>query len=171
MPPISCLMRGCEHRWFHSREEFLKHCDDMHAGYQSYRNRVLFLLSQTVFQFPGSLQRAAMQNFAEFQCRSQTDWQHFTGPMKDALNETSSDDSRVGRTDRWTPRSWVACCVCTMQAWQEERVQAYIAGDACCFSNFQAVADLMNPARYIRTWPMVPAEEIRASAVELQMPA
>ena len=170
MPPISCLMRGCEHRWFHSREEFLKHCDDMHAGYQSYRNRVLYLLSETVFQFPGSLQRAAMQNFAEFQCRSETDWQHFTEPMKDALNETSSDDSRVGRTDRWTPRSWVACCVCTMQAWQEEMVQAYIAGDACCFSNFQAVADLLDPARYIRTWPMVPAEEIRASAVELQMP-
>ena len=114
--------------------------------------------------------RAAMQNFAEFQCRSETDWQHFTEPMKDALNETSSDDSRVGRTDRWTPRSWVACCVCTMQAWQEERVQAYIAGDACCFSNFQAVADLLNPDRYIRTWPMVPAEEIRASAVDLQMP-
>ena len=57
-----------------------------------------------------------------------------------------------------------------MQAWQEERVQAYIAGDACCFSNFQAVADLLDPARYIRTWPMVPAEEIRESAVELQMP-
>ena len=122
-----------------------------------------FLLSQTVFQFPGSLQRAAMQNFAEFQCRSETDWQHFIEPMKDALNETSSDDSRVGRTDRWTPRSWVACCVCTMQAWQEERVQAYVAGDACCFSNFQAVADLLNPARYIRTWPMVLAEEINNS--------
>ena len=57
-----------------------------------------------------------------------------------------------------------------MQAWLEERGQADIAGDACCFSNFQAVADLLNPARYIRTWPMVPAEEIRASAVELQMP-
>ena len=91
--------------------------------------------------------------------------------MKDALNETSSPDSRLGRTDRWTRRSWVACCVCTMQAWQEERVQAYIAGDACCFSYFQDVADLLNPDRYIRTWPMVPAEEIRASAVELQMPA
>jgi hypothetical protein len=61
-----------------------------------------------------------MQNFAEFQCRPETDWQHFTEPMKDAPNDTSSDDSRVGRTDRWTPRSWVVCCVCTMQAWQEE---------------------------------------------------
>ena len=49
-------------------------------------------------------------------------------------------------------------------------VQAYIAGDECCFSNFEAVADLLNPDRYIRTWPMVPVDEIRASAVELQMP-
>ena len=53
----------------------------------------------------------------------------------------------------WTARSWVACCVCTMQAWQEERVQAYIAGDACCFRNFEAVVDLLSP-----------------SAVDLQMP-
>ena len=45
-----------------------------------------------------------------------------------------------------------------------------IDGDGCCFNNIQAVADLLNPARYIRTWPMVPAEEIRASAVDLQMP-
>ena len=34
MPPISCLRRGCEHRLFHSRDEFRKHCDTMHAGYQ-----------------------------------------------------------------------------------------------------------------------------------------
>lgn len=170
MPPVSCLMRGCEHRWFHNREELLKHCDDLHAGYQSYRNRVLHLLSQTVFQFPGSLQRAAMQNFAEFQCRSQTDWQHFTPSMQDTLNDGSPDDSDVARTDRWTSRSWIACCVCAMQAWQEAMVQAYVAGDRCCFSNFEAVADLLNPDRYIRTWPMVPKQEILDSAVKLQMP-
>ena len=90
--------------------------------------------------------------------------------MTDALDDTSPDGRRVGRTDRWAPRSWVACCVCTVQAWQGEMVQAYIAGDACCFSNFQAVADLLNPARHIRTWPMVPAEEIRSSAADLQLP-
>ena len=57
-----------------------------------------------------------------------------------------------------------------MQAWQEEMVEAYIAGDDCCFSNFQAVADLLDPERYIRTWTMVPAEEVRRSAVKLQVP-
>lgn len=111
-----------------------------------------------------------MHNFAEFQCRSETDWQHFIEPMKDALNETGSDNSRVGRTDRWTPRSWVACVVCTMQAWQEEMVQAYIVGDACCVSNVEVVADLLHLARYNRTSSMVPAAEIIASAVQLQIP-
>ena len=49
MPPVSCLLKGCEHEWFNSREEFLQHCDERHAGYQSYRLRVLHLLSKTVF--------------------------------------------------------------------------------------------------------------------------
>ena len=43
MPPISCLMRGCEEKWFDSREEFLKHCDDMHAGYQSYITVIIII--------------------------------------------------------------------------------------------------------------------------------
>ena len=85
MPPISCLLKGCEEFWCNSREDFLEHCKQLHEGYQSYRLRVLHLLSKKVFQFPGSLQRAAMLNFAEFQCRSETDWQNFTGAMKDGL--------------------------------------------------------------------------------------
>ena len=120
-----------------------------------------------------------MQNFSEFQCRSQTDWQHFTQAMQDALSDdTCCDERKVDRTDRWTSRSWVACCVCTMQAWQEERVQAYIThhpaavADAsdlrkCCFSNPPAVADLLSPERYICTWPSVPEHEIKAWAVRV----
>ena len=57
-----------------------------------------------------------------------------------------------------------------MQAWQEDMVQDYIAGDACCFRNFEAVHELLNPERYIRKWKMVPAHEVRASAVNLQAP-
>ena len=107
MPPISCLMRGCENVCCNNREEFLTHCNEIHGGYQSYRNRVLYLLSETVFQFPGSLQRAAMQNFAEFQCRSETDWQHFTEPMNKALREKNSETGSLGRTERWTRRSCI----------------------------------------------------------------
>ncbi len=91
MPPISCLLRGCEHHWLNSREEFMQHCEELHGGHQSYRLRVLHLLSRTVYQFPGSLQRAAMQNFAEFQCRSQTAWQHFTPEMKELTQGESAD--------------------------------------------------------------------------------
>jgi len=164
MPPVSCLLRGCEGEWFNSRDEFLEHCDAMHEGYQSYRLRVLHLLSKTVFQFPGSLQRAAMQNFAEFQCRSETDWQNFTPAMKEGLHEGLS------RTQRWTPRAWVACCVCTMQAWQEERMYAYIAGAKCCFKHPQAVAKLLDPEAYAAVWTSLPSDEIKASAVQLHLP-
>ena len=107
MPPVFCLLRGCEQHWFRSREELLAHCEEYHEGFQSYRLRVLHLLSRTVFQFPGSLQRAAMQNFAEFQCRSATQWENFSESI-------AKED--VGRDTRWGPKSWVACCVCTMQA-------------------------------------------------------
>lgn len=44
-------------------------------------------------------------------------------------------------------------------------VQACIAGDACGSSNFQAVADLLDPVRYINACTMVHAEEIRASVM------
>ena len=41
-----------------------------------------------------------MQNFSEFQCRAQTDWQHFTPPMQDALRdkevESPEDKDRSG---------------------------------------------------------------------------
>ena len=65
MPPISCLLQGCEDRWFTNLTDFYEHCDAVHEGYHTYRLRVLHLLSQTVWQYPGSLQRAALQNFAE----------------------------------------------------------------------------------------------------------
>ena len=39
MPPISCLLRGCENHWLNSREELMQHCDELHGGYQTYRLR------------------------------------------------------------------------------------------------------------------------------------
>ena len=140
--PLYLASKGCEGYWFNTREEFLLHCDECHEGFQSYRNRVLHLLSKTVFQFPGSLQRAAMQNFAEFQCRAETDWQHFTPAMEAQLQEG------LPRSERWQPRRMVACSVCTMLAWAEERVFLYIAGHRCSFKYPMAVASLLDPERY-----------------------
>ncbi len=39
MPPVSCLLRGCENHWLNSREELMQHCDELHGGYQTYRLR------------------------------------------------------------------------------------------------------------------------------------
>ena len=166
MPPISCLLKGCEGCWINSREEFEAHCIEHHGGVQAYRNRVLFLLSKTVFDYPGSLQRAAMQSFAEFQCRAQTDWQNYTDEMKQ-----KQEQEGIPRTERWDARSWVACVVCRLQHWREEMVSAYVAGKRCCFSDPQAVAKLLSPQQYNKTWPLVASlSELEASSVELCLP-
>ena len=73
MPPISCLLHGCEKCFFTNLSEFVAHCDAEHEGYHTYRLRVLHLMTQQAWQFPGSLQRAALQNFAEFQVKGATD--------------------------------------------------------------------------------------------------
>ena len=87
MPPISCLLHGCEKRWFTKLTDFYEHCDAVCEGYQTYRLRVLYFLSQEVWQFPGSLQRAALQNFAEFQVRGATEWSNFSQSMQHKLKE------------------------------------------------------------------------------------
>ena len=77
LPPVSCLLQGCANVWMNNLEEFKQHCDQVHGGEQAYRLRCLHLLSRHVWQVKGSLQRAALQNFAEFQVRSETQWTNF----------------------------------------------------------------------------------------------
>ena len=101
MPPISCLLHGCEKCFFTNLSEFVAHCDAEHEGYHTYRLRVLHLMTQQVWQFPGSLQRAALQNFAEFQVRGATDWDGFTPAMKEKLSCGQSLQNDGGPVDFW----------------------------------------------------------------------
>ena len=61
--------------------------------------------------------------------------------------------------------------MCTMQGWQEDRTPAYIAGRNPCFDDPQAVAKLLDPEAYARVWTSAPVDELRASAVKLQLPS
>ena len=65
---------------------FNQHCDDRHEGVQSYRLRCLHLLSGGVWQEKGSIQRAALQNFSEFQVRGATSWDGFSDDMQAMAN-------------------------------------------------------------------------------------
>ena len=158
LAPVNCLLRGCEHLWFNNIEEFEQHCDDKHEGEQSYRLRCLYLLSETVWQVTGSLQRAALQNFAEFQVRSQTEWKAYTQQMKHKLDE---ENGQLPAHERWGPRRWKACVVCAEGRWSEDLVPTFLAGSHCTFKQPLKVAELLDPERYIRTWPAVPANEVR----------
>ena len=65
MPPISCLLHGCEKCFFTNLSEFVAHCDAEHEGYHTYRLRVLHLMTQQVWQFPGSF----LAVYNELRCR------------------------------------------------------------------------------------------------------
>ena len=156
MPRISCLLQGCEEKWFTNLGEFFEHCDAVHEGYHTYRLRVLHLLSREVWQFPGSLQRAALQNFSEFQVRGATDWNNFTTHMHDKL----SLGKGLQRDERWGPRRFVACVVCAERRWSEELIPTFIAGAKTEFQKEDKVCLLLDPKLYVSTWPEVPSEEV-----------
>ena len=164
MPPISCLLQGCESVWMNSVQDFNRHCDDRHEGVQSYRLRCLHLLSETVWQMKGSIQRAALQNFAEFQVRGATSWDGFSQDMQAELD---TDNGQLPRENRWAPRRWQACVVCAEGRWSEELHALWLTGPKCSFKKPEHVADLLDPEKYIQMWPNVPAEEVRRSSVKV----
>ena len=166
MPPISCVLHGCERCFFANLSKFVAHCDNVHEGYRTYRLRALHLMTQQVWQFSGSLQRAALQNFAEFQVRGATDWDDFTPAMSDKLRCGQG----LQQHERWGSRRFVACVVCAERRWSEELIPTFIAGPKTGFQKEDKVLLLLDPNEYVATWPEVPSEEVFKScpAVHLQ---
>ena len=164
MPPISCLLQGCESVWLNHVQEFNEHCDDRHEGVQTYRLRCLHLLSENVWQVKGSIQRAALQNFSEFQVRGETSWSAFSKDMQAMLDE---DNGQLPKESRWSQRRWRACVVCAEGRWTEELQPLWLTGPQCSFKKPHLVADLLDPEKYIQTWPNVPQDEVRRSSVKL----
>ena len=113
-------------------------------------------MTQQVWQFPGSLQRAALQNFAEFQVRGATDWDGFTPAMKEKL----SCGQGLQQHERWGPRRFLACVVCAERRWSEELIPTFIAGPNTAFQKEDKVRLLLDPNMYVATWPEVPSEEV-----------
>ena len=64
-------------------------------------------------------------------------------------------------------RQFVACAFCAMQYWNEELRQVYIAGPSCFMKNPAMVAELLSADWYKKEWPLIPVEELDASAVDL----
>jgi len=144
MPPISCLLQGCESVWLNHLQDFNEHCDDRHEGVQTYRLRCLHLLSESVWQVKGSIHRAALQNFSEFQVRGATSWNAFSQDMQAMLDE---DNGQLAKERRWSQRRWRACVVCAEGRWSEELQPLWLTGRQCSFEKPHLVADLLDPEK------------------------
>ena len=61
----------------------------------------------------------------------------------------------------------MACVFCALLRWSEEQRQAYIAGPWCFMKSPRLVAELLAAGAYAEAWPLIPREELDASAVAL----
>ena len=114
-----------------------------------------------------------MRNFSEFLARGSLGWKRNYTAMTAAANSAEGLPS----AKRWAPRAWVDCVVCTLSGWGEKRIAVKIGGKSCgadcpedcdehCFfKNPGAVAQLLDPARYVDDdhWHWLPEEEVKAS--------
>ena len=66
----------------------------------------------------------------------------------------------------YEPRSFEACVFCAMLHWSEHLKSVYIAGENNEIKNPAAVADLLSVDWYSDQWPLIPKEELNASAID-----
>ena len=107
--------------------------------------------------------RLIIGNFTEFLTRSVTDWEKFTPTMREALNSPTG----LKPENRWAPRCLRACVFCARLKWAEVLREEYIAGPSCTMADPARVCELISCARYEKRWPLIPVDELRASAIEL----
>ena len=66
------------------------------------------------------------------------------------------------------PRRQLSACVfCALLDWPEELRFVYLAGEQCFMPSPGLVADLLSVEWYKSQWPLIPPEELDASAVDL----
>ena len=104
----------------------------------------------------GSLQRAASQNFSEFQVRGATDWENF----KKKMNRKMELSDGLQRPERWGPRRFVACVACAEKHWSEEPIPTFTAGCDTDFQKAEKAHELLDPKAYVATWPEVPSGKV-----------
>ena len=110
------------------------------------------------------LSRALVSNFAEFYSRGSLDWKAFSQDMKSALR--CSDGLHGGH--RWATRRMLACVCCARMYWSEEMERRHLAGvHADWLRNPSEVWGLLSVGSYRSRAPLIPLEELEASAVSM----
>ena len=95
-----------------------------HGGLQRYRNALFSLLSLQPYVVKGQEWRAIAANFSEFSTRAAMDWENFTPWMDELLWSPGG----LSAEHLWAPRCLRACVFCTRRLWQEDLLEAFLAG-------------------------------------------
>ena len=141
MSPQPCLLCDADHEY---REDLLEHIDEIHGGLQRYRNAMLMLESLCPHVVVGSEIRQYVSNYATFLRESKMDWE---------------------KGAHVSLRCRVGCAFCARSFWKEELWEVHLTGELGFMENADAVWKLLSVDRYQERWPLIPAEELRASSV------
>ena len=86
------------------------------------------------------------------------------------LGQTGIPDAPQDATSTCAPpplRAYKACVFCAMQQWSENLTDEYLAGPQCTIPSKGLVAQLLFAEWCASQWPLIPREELMASAVDL----
>ncbi|CAJ1413970.1 unnamed protein product [Effrenium voratum] len=136
-----CLL--CSGADFASRGELLAHIDAQHGGLQRYRNAFLRMESLCSHVVTGSEVRHYVGNYAEFLRSSAMDW----------------DQQKPAQ-----PRERLGCAFFSSAL---HKCGLHLAGPKCFMKKPAAVWAMLSVERYHERWPLIPLEELEASAVQM----
>ena len=158
--PQPCLL--CQDKAFPTRQSFLEHVDAQHGGLQRYRNAYLCLESLLPHVVKGEEVRLYTNSYAEFLSRSSMDWE-----LPDSATGKLDSENGLLPEERWTPRHRTACVFCARLHWREEIQDRFISGPNCFMQAADKVWKFFSVERYRGRWPLIPEEELQASAVNM----
>ncbi|CAE7535845.1 tkt, partial [Symbiodinium sp. CCMP2592] len=135
---------------FRSRSEWLQHVQSHHGGLQKYRNAFLHLESLAPHVVVGSEVRHYVASYSRFLRHAAMDWDE-------------PPESELPR------RCMLGCAFCARSHWREAMQAVYLTGEKVFMNNAEAVWDLLSVKRYQERWPLIPLEELEASAVDMSV--
>ena len=163
--PQPCLL--CPDTEFVMREDLMQHVNEVHGGWQRYRNAYFCLAALQPHVVRGQEVRATVANASEFYARSALDWEEPTPEMHRLLTSGAA----LSPDARWSPRARRACVFCARLMWREELREEYIAGPWCFMESPRQVAQLLKWETYKVAWDDIPEKELVASCVKLRIGA
>ena len=88
------------------------------------------------------------------------------GTTRQAVDVASAAGRAQAACRESEPRAFQACVCCATQQWSENLRHEFLVGDKCTIKDRAKFAECLSAEWYQQRWPLIPHEELMASAVD-----